>query len=149
LIITKTKELVFRRPNPRLVIHPVSLDQVEQVQYAKLLGIALSETLHFDNHVWLNTLKVCSQRTYLFTLLRDQGMPQLRLNTIFQAIIISKITYAIPAWHGFLTGEQVGQINAFLKRCYKYGFCMASGIDIYLQLLISTIRISDITTWNY
>jgi len=40
-------------------------------------------------------------------------MPQLRLNTIFQAIIISKIAYAIPAWHGVLTGEQVGQINAF------------------------------------
>jgi len=51
-------------------------------------------------------------------------MPQLRLNTIFQAIIISKITYAILALRGFLTGEQVGQINAFLKRCYKYGFCI-------------------------
>jgi len=26
---------------------------------------------------------------------------------------------------------------------------MASGIDIYSQLLISAIRISDITIWNY
>ena len=40
--LQKTKELVFRRPNPRLVL-PVPLDQIEQVHCAKLLGIYLSD----------------------------------------------------------------------------------------------------------
>ena len=34
--LQKTKELVFRRPNPRLVVLPVPLDQIEQVHCAKL-----------------------------------------------------------------------------------------------------------------
>ena len=41
------------------------------------------------------------------------------LNTVqycFRAIILAKITYALPAWRGFLTVEQIGRINSFLKR---------------------------------
>ena len=37
--LQKIKELVFRRPNPRIVVLPVPLDQIEQVHCAKLLGI--------------------------------------------------------------------------------------------------------------
>jgi len=39
------------------------------------------------------------------------------------AIILAKITYALPAWRGFLTVEQTGRINSFLKRAFKYGLC--------------------------
>jgi len=28
----------------------------------------------------------------------------------------------LPAWSGFLSREQVGQINGFLKRIYRCGF---------------------------
>jgi len=38
-----------------------------------------------------------------------------------RAIILAKITYALPAWRGFLTVEQIGRINSFLKRTFKYG----------------------------
>ena len=52
--ILKTKEVVFRRPNPRLDVCPVALVGVEQVVSAKLLGIVLSQTLRFDIHVKFN-----------------------------------------------------------------------------------------------
>jgi len=45
--LQKNKELVFRRPNPRLVVLPVPLNQIEQVHCAKLLGIYLSDTLQW------------------------------------------------------------------------------------------------------
>ena len=61
LNITKTKEIVFRRPNPRLSLHPSPLPI--------LLGLVLTERLHFDDHVSA-VLKVCSQRMYLLQLLR-------------------------------------------------------------------------------
>jgi len=70
--LQKTKELVFRPPNPRLVL-PVPIDQIEHVHCAKVLGIYLSDTLQFETHL-VNLLKICSQRTYLLKLLRDQGM---------------------------------------------------------------------------
>jgi hypothetical protein len=118
----KTKEIVFRRPNPRSIVQPVPLAQVEQVRCAKLLGIFLNQTIQFDEHI-NNVLKICSQRIYLLKLLRDQGMPQVHLNTVFRAIVIAKIIYAISVWHGFLSSALVGKINGFLKRSYKYGFC--------------------------
>ena len=49
--ILKTKEIVFRRPNPRLYINPVPISEVQQVTSAKLLGITLCDTLRFDAHI--------------------------------------------------------------------------------------------------
>jgi len=63
------------------------------------------------------------QSVDLLKLLRNQGMPCTRLNTVSRAIILAKITYALPAWRGFLTVEQIGRINSFLKRAFKYGLC--------------------------
>jgi len=48
-------------------------------------------------------------------------------------------SYAIPAWCVFLTVEQVGQINAFLKRCYKYGFCT----KLYMVEKLPMMRITN------
>ena len=81
LNITKTKEIVFRRPNPRLSLHPSPLPHIEQVKVAKLLGLVLTERLHFDDHVSA-ALKVCSQRMYLLKLLRAQGLPVTQLNIV-------------------------------------------------------------------
>ena len=84
------------------------------------MGIYLSDTLQFETHL-VNVLKICSQRTYLLKLLRDQGMPRTHLNTVFRAIILAKITYVLPGWRWFLTLEQIGRINSFLKRAFRYG----------------------------
>ena len=67
-----------------------------------------------------------------------------------------------PCWqqeHGWVSARRVETENA--ARCGSVGVrrsmteqwpwhvSMTSGIDIYSQLLISAIRISDITIWNY
>ena len=49
-------------------------------------------------------------------------MPRTHLNTVVRAIILAKITYELPAWRGFLTVEQIGRINSFLKRAFNYVF---------------------------
>jgi len=42
--------------------------------------------------------------------------------TLFLALVVSRLQCALPAWSGFLKTDQTGQVNAFLKRLYKYGF---------------------------
>ena len=49
-------------------------------------------------------------------------MLQIHLDTVFHALIMSKIRYALCAWGGFLTQTQKGMINAFLLGMYKYHF---------------------------
>jgi len=65
---------------------------------------------------------MCRQRIYLLKLLRDQGLPRHHLNTVFDALVLSRIRYVIPAWSGFLSAELKSQVNSFLKRAFKYGF---------------------------
>ena len=87
LDLQKTKEIVFRRPNPRLDIYPDPITEVEQVFSAKLLGGTLCETLRFDIHIG-KVLKLCSQRIYLLKLFREQGLPRFHMNTIIDALVL-------------------------------------------------------------
>jgi len=61
-------------------------------------------------------------RLYLMKLLRSQSLPPKQLQTVFTALILSRITYAISVWVGHLTNQQRQRINAFLKRARKFGF---------------------------
>ena len=66
-------------------------------------------------------MSISSQRIYLIKLLRDQELCGEHLETVFQALIISRLTYALSAWVGFIKIGQCGRINAFLERSLKYG----------------------------
>jgi len=110
--IARTKEIVFKRPNTRLYItrHPIT--KVQQVSYAKLLGVTLCDTRRIDVHIG-EVLKMCSQRVYLLKLLRDQCFPRRQLNTV---LVLSRIRYALPV---FMSAEFKGQVDSFLKRAFK------------------------------
>jgi len=57
-------------------------------------------SLSFAAHVDY-VLKVCSHRIFLLKQLRAQGMPLKQLHTVFQAIILQRLAYALPAWDPF------------------------------------------------
>ena len=73
-----------------------------------------SDNLDCDEHVSY-VLSICSQRLYLIKLLHSQGMPGRKLHEIFVALIVSRISYALSAWGGFLTGQQINRIMFFVK----------------------------------
>jgi len=84
-------------------------------------------------------LSLCSQRIFLMKRLRDQGLSIQYIDIVFQAIIVSRILYALPAWECFLSKELSGRIDAFLKRCYRYGFASESEhVDVFLIQLVRT-----------
>jgi hypothetical protein len=122
--LAKTKEIVFRRPNPKLDIFP-TLPDVELVDQAKLLSILITNNLHFDSHINF-ILKTCNQRSYLVRKFRDQGLSTEQLTMVFEALVLSRLMYASQSWSGFLTQELVGRIDAFLRRMYRYGLCVRS-----------------------
>lgn len=119
--MAKTKELVFYRSRPVQFEMPVPLDYVAQVKVAKLLGVMFTGKLSFEEHINF-ILSVCTQRVYLLKLLRSQGLPCHQLHLVFLALILSRITYSLSAWGGFLTSSQSQRIDAFLRRSKKFGF---------------------------
>jgi len=49
-------------------------------------------------------------------------MPLEQLHRVFQAIILQRLAYALPAWGPFLVVDLKHKIDGFLKRSYHYGF---------------------------
>jgi len=69
---------------------------------------------------------MCSQSVYLLKLRRDPGLPGFQrpqLNTVFDALVLSRLRYAVPVWSGFMSVELNGQVNSFLERAFECGFC--------------------------
>jgi len=83
---------------------PPAIDNIEQLDCNKLLGVLFQSNFKMDMHVQ-NMLTQCTQRMYLIKLLKHQGMPQQQLAVITHTIIVSRILYALPACGGFLTVE--------------------------------------------
>ena len=102
--VTKTKEIVFRRPSPKRFHMSPSVDGIELVAAAKLLGVWIQDNFKIDRHVDY-ILSLCSQRIYVMKRLRDQGLVPKYLQNVFQAIIVTRILYALPAWGCFLSKE--------------------------------------------
>jgi hypothetical protein len=36
---------------------------------------------------------------------------------------VSRLTYASPAWRGFITASDFRRVDAFLRRCKRSGYC--------------------------
>ena len=72
--MAKTKEIVFHRPNARNVLLPTELPGIERVLCAKLFGVWLQADMGMKKHVD-DIVHICSQRTYLLTQLKLQGLP--------------------------------------------------------------------------
>ena len=112
--MTKTKEIVFHQPNVRHDILPSTLEDIECVVDAKLLGVIFSSKLNFDAHI-TELLKVCSQRMYLLKMLSQQGLSVSKIHIICFSIIVSKLLYAVSAWGGHASSHFVNKINNLFK----------------------------------
>jgi len=68
-------------------------------------------------------------------------MPEGKLHVIFDALIISRIFYALSAWGGFLNSQQINRINAFLKQLVDLGSAAPHVCDVseYLRLVDSRL----------
>jgi len=54
--------------------------------------------------------------------LKRQGLSLEMLHSVFYAVMVSKITYAISSWYSFLVKAQNAQINSLFKCAFKYGY---------------------------
>jgi len=114
LNLSKTKEMVFKQSRVWCFHMPAALDDVEQIDCCKLLGVMFQSNFKMDSRVNY-LLSQCAQRMYILKHLRHQGMSSDQIITVAYALILSRIMYALPAWGGFLSAALIDKINAFLS----------------------------------
>lgn len=102
-----------------LVSPPAVICNIEQVKEVKLLGVWFNSRLSFSAHVD-HVLSTINQRFYLLNRLRRQGLDSFGLNVVFNALVISKLTYACQAFSGFLSSSDLCRLQTSLNKAYKY-----------------------------
>jgi hypothetical protein len=95
--------------------------------------------LRFCSHLKC-ILKQSSQRSFILKQHRCQGLTRKQLSVVFEAIIVSRLRYALPAWSGFLTKDAWAALIIFCVAC--------SFTDIVLSVSMSVI-LSPVVMNNY
>ena len=116
----KTKELVFHRPGLRGFREPSPFDKIEHLSEFKLLGVHLSTTLSMELHMNY-IISVVNQRFFLLSSLKKEGLPLATFQIIFQALIVSHVTYALPAFSGFLSAGDIARMNVVFRKAMHWG----------------------------
>ena len=70
-----------------------------------------------------------NQRLYLLSLLQSSGLQRSSLHLLFNALVINKLTYALPAYAGKLTADDKNRINAVSRKVMRRGLILTA-LDI-------------------
>jgi len=62
----------------------------------------------------------CGQMFYGLKILKHHGLSQKNLDTAFRALVISRLTYASPAWSGFLSTSDLNKLASMTKKGHKW-----------------------------
>ena len=96
------------------------LPWIERVKHATLLGVDVSNTLSTAGYVNRLLMQV-NQRLYLLILLQSSGLQHPSLHLLFNALVINKLTYSLPAYASQLTADDKNRINAVSRKAMRRG----------------------------
>ena len=96
------------------------------------LGVVINDQLTATDHVSY-ILTACRPYQYALGVLRCHGIPDQSLKDVFQATVLAKITYCLPASSGLCTAADRTRLNSFLRRCVKLGYYSSTDLPTTLS----------------
>jgi len=90
---------------------PPPLPNMTRGTTLKVLGVTFTATLSASDRV-RRVISDSAQSLYALRVLRHHGLGEAGLQTVFRAIVVSRLTYAALAWIGFITGTDNQRIEA-------------------------------------
>ena len=118
----KTKEIILgtlgKNPPPLLTMNK---SQIDRVTSFKLLGLVISSTLKWDDHV----ASICSKtasRLHFLKILRRACINQSDAICFYTTVIRPILEYACPVWHSMLTKKLTSAIESQQIRAMRIIF---------------------------
>ena len=111
---SKCKELCMAKKGVTPNLPP--LCGIEQSHSFTLLGVTLQKDCKFSSHV-KGKLREANKCLYILRSLRKDGYTQVEIDHLFKAIVLPKITYALPVY--WASQVDLNTIQCFLRRCNK------------------------------
>jgi len=125
LNVAKTREIVFRNLRRKTAATPLpSLPGISRENSLKILGVTITSHLSVSDHI-CQVISGSAQSLYTLRVLRHHGLTAAGLHAVFCTVVVSRLTYASPAWSGFITTTDCQRVDAFLRCSKQCGFCQA------------------------
>ena len=116
----KSKEIIFIRTGTKKL--PKPLKNIERITEINILGVSLNNKLNMNLHIDL-LIKKANSLNYAIRILRKNGLNKESGYAIFQSLIISRLTYAIQSWYGFLRKGEINRLETYIKRAKRFSHC--------------------------
>ena len=91
------------------------MTNIARVTSIKVLGVTLTNSLSVAEHVQA-VISSCVHTLYALRILRDHGMDDSDLQTVYRSVVTAKLTYASSAWWGFTSATDRQRLAAFILR---------------------------------
>ena len=134
LNVSKSKEIIFQNSRRRIAeTLPQPLPDISRENVLKILGVTITNHLSASEHI-RRIISDSAQSLYALRVLRHHGVTEICLHAVFRAVVVSRLTYASPAWSGFITATDRQRVDALLSRSKRCDFCPPDMPD-FKQLL--------------
>ena len=67
-----------------------------------------------------NLVSKGAQSLFALKTLKRHGLADSALHTVGRAILVSRLTYAMPAWSGFTSGAELGRLQSVLNKAKRW-----------------------------
>jgi exonuclease III len=120
LNIAKTTYIIFHLPQKKIPssIIDIKIGQtnIKQTSHAKFLGVHIDENLNWKKHITTKANQVLKTSAILARL--KHSIPTDTLRTIYNALILPQISYAIIAW-GNIKNREMTRLKTLQKRAIR------------------------------
>ena len=96
----KSKEMIISRRR-KYAKQPSQQVEIERVNSMKILGITLNSEPKVGEHIE-SLIKSSLTSLYALRILKAHGLRKEAIHKVTEAIIMSRILYAAPAWRGLI-----------------------------------------------
>ena len=120
---SKSREMIVRKPRAGTSTNPLP-PHMGSSGFARcmvVLGVTLTDTLSFRPHVDRIVART-AHTSYALRLLRSHGLGAPQLFDVARATLVAQLTYASPAWTGFIYCEDKARLQGVLKKLQRSGF---------------------------
>ena len=147
----KSMEIIFHKPRSKCQVPLISVlgSEIPRVFQIKILGVTISDTLSITPHVDL-IVADCRSRLFALSVLKRHGIDITQLDRLFNALVISRLTYAAPSWSGFLKESDWAALQAVLNKGLKWGLSLQHyDFRTIIQKADSTLFFQVLTNSNH
>ena len=119
---TKSQEMIVHLPRKRKHFStPIAIYGIERVDKMNILGITVSHTLTFHQHIAVLVTK-SARSFYALKTIRNNGLNGNALRDVTRATLVSQLLYASPAWWGYLKADVRNWLQSIIVKAIRYGY---------------------------